>query len=105
MCLFRIRCCGIEIIKVIVCYCCSQSQPTVSPSHEPNGRPGNALFVRRFQILVRGGASHPCYQHSAYLWNQILLNPLQLGLFSTVFCHHHLLVEFMGKVPILVVVQ
>lgn len=39
------------------------------------------------------------------LWNQIFLNPLQLGLFSAIFCHHHLFIEFMGKVAVLVIVQ
>lgn len=39
------------------------------------------------------------------LWNQIFLNPLQLGLFSAIFCHHCLFVEFMSKVPVLVIVQ
>ena len=41
----------------------------------------------------------------AHLWNQIFLDPLQLGLFSAIFCHHRLFVEFMGEVSVLVVVQ
>lgn len=39
------------------------------------------------------------------LRNQIFLDPLQLGLFPAIFCHHRLFVEFMGEVTILVVVQ
>lgn len=41
----------------------------------------------------------------AHLWNQIFMNPLQFGLFSSVFCHHGLFVELMGEVAILVIVQ
>lgn len=41
--------------------------------------------------------------HNA-LWDQIFLDSLQLGLFSAIFCHHCLLIEFMGKVPVLVIV-
>lgn len=39
------------------------------------------------------------------LWNQIFLNPLQLGLFSAIFGHNRLFIEFMGKVTVLVIVQ
>lgn len=42
---------------------------------------------------------------NSHLWNQVLLNPLQLGLFSAIFCHHCLFIEFMSKISILVVVQ
>lgn len=41
----------------------------------------------------------------AHLWNQIFLNPLQLGFFSAIFCHHRLFIEFMGEVTVLVIVQ
>lgn len=40
-----------------------------------------------------------------HLWNQIFLNPLQLGLFFAVFGHHRLFVEFVSKISILVEVQ
>lgn len=39
------------------------------------------------------------------LWNQILLDPPQLGLFSAIFCHHSLFVKFMCEVAVLIVEQ
>lgn len=42
---------------------------------------------------------------TAYLWNQIFLDPLQLGLLSAIFCHDRLLVELVGEVAVFVVVQ
>lgn len=40
-----------------------------------------------------------------HLWDQILLDSLQLGLLPAVFGHHRLLVELVGQVSILVIVQ
>lgn len=40
-----------------------------------------------------------------HLWNQILLDPLQLGLLAAIFGHHRLLIELVGQVSVLVVVQ
>lgn len=36
---------------------------------------------------------------------EILLDPFQLGLLSSIFCHHHLLVELVGQITVLIVVQ
>lgn len=41
----------------------------------------------------------------AHLWNQIFLNPLQLGLLPAIFCHHRLFIEFMGEIAVFVIVQ
>lgn len=46
--------------------------------------------------------THKAFPH---LWNQILLDPLQLGLLPSIFGHHRLLVELVGQVSVLVVVQ
>lgn len=48
---------------------------------------------------------HPHTQAFLHLWNQILLDPLQLGLLPAIFGHHRLLVELVGQVSVLVVVQ